>query len=58
MWSMSQKEEEDKWVSYEWHADVEDDRVIESLERLLVPDDKRIRLECTSRPLDFLDREQ
>jgi DNA-directed RNA polymerase-3 subunit RPC5 len=54
---MSQKEDEDKWVSYEWHDGADDERVIESLEHLLVHEDKRVRLECTSRPLDFLDKE-
>jgi DNA-directed RNA polymerase-3 subunit RPC5 len=57
MWSLSQKEDEDKWVNYEYHDSAEDERVLDSLERLLVHEDRRVRLECISRPLDFLDRE-
>lgn len=56
MWSMQAREDEDKWVQYEWHDGVDDERVIESLESLLVHEDRRGMLECKSRALDYLDR--
>ncbi|TXT03886.1 hypothetical protein VHUM_04309 [Vanrija humicola] len=57
MWATQQREEEDKWVPYEFHEGAEDDKVIESLEQLLLPEDRRELLECKSRGLDFLNRE-
>lgn len=57
MWSTAQKEDEDKWVTYAWNEGVEDSKVTESLERLLVHEDKRDMLECKSRGLDYLDRQ-
>lgn len=57
MWATAIREDEDRWVGYEWCAG-EDARVVESLERLLLPSDKRTMLECRSRGLDYLDRER
>nr|XP_019007333.1 DNA-directed RNA polymerase III subunit RPC5 [Kwoniella pini CBS 10737]OCF46114.1 DNA-directed RNA polymerase III subunit RPC5 [Kwoniella pini CBS 10737] len=56
MWWMSKKEEEDQWVSYKWKAG-EDEEVFHTLEKLVVPAEKRERLTCKTRPLDFLDRQ-
>ncbi|KAK4684099.1 DNA-directed RNA polymerase III subunit RPC5, partial [Tremellales sp. Uapishka_1] len=57
MWSTTQREEEDKWVPYEWKVGAEDEKVAESLERLLVPEEKRVRLECKTRGLDYLNKQ-
>ncbi|WWC98553.1 hypothetical protein V866_005445 [Kwoniella sp. B9012] len=56
MWWMTKKEEEDQWVPYQWRAG-EDEEVAETLEQLVVSQDKRERLTCKTRPLDYLDRQ-
>ncbi|WVF68049.1 hypothetical protein IAT40_002811 [Kwoniella sp. CBS 6097] len=56
MWWMAKKEDEDQWVPYQWKAGVEDEGVAETLDKLIVPDEKRERLTCKTRGLDFLDR--
>ncbi|WVQ85929.1 hypothetical protein IAT38_008097 [Cryptococcus sp. DSM 104549] len=56
MWYMKQKEDEDVWVGYSWKAGVEDDAVAEALDALVVPEDKRERLVCRTKGLDYLDR--
>lgn len=48
-------EEEDKWVAYDW-KEGEDDKVMTSLEKLLVKEEKREWLKCQTRPLDYLDK--
>ncbi|CAK9786063.1 hypothetical protein CC85DRAFT_15598 [Cutaneotrichosporon oleaginosum] len=57
MWSMQAREDEDKWVPYEWNECVENETVIESLESLLVHPDRRAMLDCKMRALDYLDRQ-
>ncbi|WRT70670.1 uncharacterized protein IL334_007668 [Kwoniella shivajii] len=57
MWWMAKKEEEDHWVPYHWKSGVEDDGVIEALEKLVLPESKRERLTCKTRALDYLDRQ-
>lgn len=56
MWSMQAREDEDKWVPYEWHEGVDDEHVTESLESLLVHPDRRGMLDCKMRAMDYLDR--
>ncbi|OCF30745.1 DNA-directed RNA polymerase III subunit RPC5 [Kwoniella heveanensis BCC8398] len=56
MWWMAKKEDEDQWVPYQWTTGVEDEGVAETLDKLIVPDEKRERLTCKTRGLDFLDR--
>ncbi|WVR08565.1 hypothetical protein IAU60_005620 [Kwoniella sp. DSM 27419] len=55
MWWMAKKEEEDQWIGYQWKS-TEDEQVAHTLEQLVVPEDKRERLTCKTRGLDFLDR--
>jgi hypothetical protein len=47
------------WPSVNECADdqADDDYVSRSLDWLVVPEDKRDRLECSTRPLDYLDRQ-
>ncbi|WVW80857.1 hypothetical protein I302_102847 [Kwoniella bestiolae CBS 10118] len=56
MWWMTKKEDEDAWVGYKWRVG-EDEEVSQTLEKLIVPEDKRERLTCKTRPLDYLDRQ-
>lgn len=56
MWATAAREEEDTWVPYAWNE--EEDKVVEGLEKLLVPEAKRGMLECKSRGLDYLDRDR
>ncbi|WVQ70739.1 hypothetical protein IAR50_000261 [Cryptococcus sp. DSM 104548] len=58
MWAMAQKEDEDEWVPYQWKAGGEDNAVVDALEGLILPEEKRERLTCKTRPLDYLDRVQ
>lgn len=56
MWSMQAREDEDKWVPYEWQEGAENENVIDSLESLLVVPDRRQMLECKMRAMDYLDK--
>ncbi|BEI80237.1 hypothetical protein CcaverHIS002_0107660 [Cutaneotrichosporon cavernicola] len=56
MWSMQAREDEEKWVPYEWNEGAENEAVTESLENLLVHQDRRGMLDCKMRGLDYLDR--
>ncbi|ODN83007.1 hypothetical protein L202_01238 [Cryptococcus amylolentus CBS 6039] len=58
MWAMAQKEDEDNWVAYQWKAGGEESSVVDALEGLILPEEKRERLTCKTRPLDYLDRAQ
>ncbi|ORY26612.1 Sin-like protein conserved region-domain-containing protein [Naematelia encephala] len=52
----AQREEDDIWVPYSWKAG-DDEDVLDRLERLIVPDEKRDRLKCATSGLDYLDRD-
>ncbi|OXG88481.1 DNA-directed RNA polymerase III subunit RPC5 [Cryptococcus neoformans Gb118] len=69
MWAMAIKEDEDSWAGYSWKAgevsssekkdlvdQMQDDAVGDALGSLILDEEKRERLTCQTRPLDYLDR--
>jgi len=57
MWTMAREETEDPWVSYAWKSGEAESAVDNAIASMVVPPDKRDRLECATRPLDYLNRE-
>ncbi|RXK41678.1 hypothetical protein M231_00913 [Tremella mesenterica] len=50
-----QRESQDPWVAYSWEDGLSD-KVVRAYNHLITPTDKRKSLECTTRPLDYLDK--
>jgi hypothetical protein len=70
MWSMANDEANDPWVPYAWKVgevslfrvqawlkanNKDEEAVNKALGKLIIPADRRDRLECKTRPLDYLD---
>ena len=72
MMAVAKREEEDQWVAYEWRqGDVgglhlssmivlnlnQDQAVLDKVDSLLVSEEKKERLECSTTGLDYLNRQ-
>ena len=70
MWMMAQKEAEDEWVQYKWNeagvsilcvemcntTDSQEEESMDKVTALLVPETKQLRLACTTKGLDYVDK--
>lgn len=71
MWRLAREEAEDAWVPYDWkEGEVrppsntcarlpltrQDESVVDALGKLIVSEDKRDRLTCTTKGLEYLDK--